>query len=154
VIWIDQYPIQIKETITQKLWFVREGVKMFSSFFCCVPMVLIAPLCYLEYRGMRYVRETMGYTGFPYVMASLIVYVAPILLALLIIALLAGLLLDGQWAWLGESAPIGRQTEWTSGIMFALMATWPFFIGYGLVGLVIWILAYREMDQEHVVVTS
>jgi hypothetical protein len=127
---------------------------MLSIFFCWVPMVLIAPLCYLEYRGLRYVRETMGYTGFPYGMASLMVYAAPILLALLTIATLAGLLLDGGWVWLGESAPIGRQTEWTSGIMFALMATWPFFIGYGLVGLVIWILAYREMDRERVVASS
>ena len=127
---------------------------MFSSFFCCVPMVLIAPLCYLEYRGMRYVRETMGYTGFPYAMASLVVYAAPILLALLIIALLAGLLLDGGWVWLGEPVAIGSQAEWTSGIIFALMATWPFFIGYGLVGLVIWILAYREMDQERVFASS
>jgi hypothetical protein len=127
---------------------------MLSSFFCCVPMVLLAPLCYLEYRGLRYIRQTMGYTGFPYVMASLVVYAAPILLALLIIALLAGLLLDGKWVWLGESAPIERQVEWTSGIMYAIMATWPFFIGYGLVGLVIWILAYREMDQERVVASS
>jgi len=127
---------------------------MLSSFFCCVPMVLIAPLGYLEYRGMRYVRETMGYAGFPYVMASLIVYLAPILLALLIIALLAGLLLDGKWVWLGESASIGRQTEWTSGIMYALMATWPFFIGYCLVGLIIWILAYREMDEERIDASS
>ena len=120
---------------------------MLSIFLCWVPMVVIAPLCYLEYRGLRYVRETMGYAGFPYVMASLIVYVAPILLSLLIIATLAGLLLDGGWVWLGESATIGRQTEWTSGIMFALMATWPIFMGYGLVGLVIWILAYRETNQ-------
>ena len=120
---------------------------MLSIFFCLAPMVVTAPLCYLEYRGLRYVQETMGYTGFPYVMASLIVYVAPILLSLLIIATLAGLLLDGGWVWLGESATIGRQTEWTSGIMFALMATWPIFMGYGLVGLVIWILAYRETNQ-------
>jgi hypothetical protein len=127
---------------------------MLSMFFCWVPMVLLAPLCYLEYRGLRYIRETMGYTGFPYVMASLVLYAAPILLALLIIALLAGLLLDGGWVWLGEPATIGRQAEWTSGIMFALMATWPFFIGYGLVGLVIWILAYREMDQERVFASS
>ena len=120
---------------------------MLSIFLCWVPMVVIAPLCYLEYRGLRYVRETMGYAGFPYVMASLIVYVAPILLSLLIITTLAGLLLDEGWVWLGESATIGRQTEWTSGIMFALMATWPIFMGYGLVGLVIWILAYRETNQ-------
>ena len=113
---------------------------MLSIFLCWVPMVVIAPLCYLEYRGLRYVRETMGYAGFPYVMASLIVYVAPILLSLLIITTLAGLLLDEGWVWLGESATIGRQTEWTSGIMFALMATWPIFMGYCLVGLVIWIL--------------
>ena len=127
---------------------------MFSSFFCCVPMVLIAPICILEFRGYRYIRETMGYTGFPYVMASLVLYAAPILLTLLIIALIAGLLLDGNWVWLGESAPIERQVEWTSGIMYAIMATWPFFIGYGLVGLVIWILAYREMDQDRVVASS
>ena len=120
---------------------------MLSIFLCWVPMVVIAPLCYLEYRGLRYVRETMGYAGFPYVMASLIVYVAPILLSLLIITTLAGLLLDEGWVWLGESATIGRQTEWTSGIMFALMATWSIFMGYGLVGLVIWILAYRETNQ-------
>ncbi len=123
---------------------------MLSIFLCLVPMVLIAPLCYLEYRGLRYIRETMGYAGFPYAMASLIVYVAPILVTLLIIAFFAGLLLDGGWVWLGEPAPIGRQTEWTSGIMFALMATWPFFIGYGLIGFIVWILGYREMNHKHV----
>ncbi len=119
-----------------------------SLLFCWIPLLLIAPLCSLEYRGLRYIRATMGYAGFPYVMASLMVYAAPILMALLMIATLSGLLLDGEWVWLGESTAIGRQAEWTSGILFALMATWPIFIGYGLVGLVIWVLAYREMDSE------
>jgi len=79
-------------------------------------------------------------------MASLCVYLAPIFLALLIITVAAGLLMDGGWVWLGESGPVGRQIEWTAGIMYGLMATWPVFLGYGFVGLVIWILGYREMN--------
>ena len=137
------------------MWLVREGSQDAVHFLLFGPDGVHCAAVLPGVPGFAlYPGDDGLYAGFPYVMASLVMYVAPILLALLIIALLAGLMLDGGGVWLGESAPIGRQTEWTSGIMFALMATWPIFIGYGLVGLVIWILAYREMDQERVVASS
>lgn len=90
----------------------------------------------------------MAYRGFNYVMASLGIYLAPLLLAGLIIGVLARILLDGGWTWLGETSYVTETLEWEVGVFFGLLATWPFFFGYGVVGLIIWILGYREMRLD------
>jgi hypothetical protein len=116
---------------------------MFAFAFNCFLPLILAPLCYLEHRGIRYLRENMGYRGFPYVMASLLIYLAPVAAVAMLGGIIIWLTLDGKWVWLGETSYLDPRTEWASGLFFLLLATWPLAIGYLGVGLVVWLLNLR-----------
>jgi hypothetical protein len=119
---------------------------MFLSFLLCwSPFLIIGPLCLLEHYALRALRTRMGYEGFGYTMASLVVYLGPFVLLVMAGALLSWLMVDGAWVWLGESAPIGPRPEWGANLFILFMATWPFWVGYLGVGFAVWVLGLQDV---------
>jgi len=95
-------------------------------------LVAVVTASLFEYTLLRVVlRQRTGWgLGF-------VVYLLPHAVVLLLVLLLSAFAVDGEWVWLGETMAVDRETEIAGQLAVLFLLSAPFFVGYGVGGLVI-----------------